>query len=113
MCIGISLLVMSDSVRPWSVAHQGPLSMEFSRREHWSELSFPSLGNLPDPGIEPGSPALQVDSLPSELPCILDINKSINIDIYKSVSCQTTLSSIEVFVFYLHLFPEYHYLLLK
>ena len=113
MCIGISVLVMSDSVRLWNVAHQGPLSMEFSRREHLSELSFPTLGNLPDPGIEPGSPALQVDSLPSELPYILDITKSISIDIYKYVSCQTTLSSVEVFVFYLQLFPEYHYLLLK
>ena len=42
--------------------------MGFSRKEHWSGLSFPSLGDLPDPGIETGSPAVQADSLPSELP---------------------------------------------
>ena len=41
--------------------------MEFSRQEYWSGLPFPSPGDLPDPGIKPGSPALQVDSLPSEL----------------------------------------------
>ena len=48
---------------PWTVAHQAPLSMGFSRQEYWSGLLFPSPGNLPDPGIEPGSPALQADSL--------------------------------------------------
>ena len=42
--------------------------MEFSRQEYWSELPFPSPGYLPDPGIKPRSPALQADSLPSELP---------------------------------------------
>ena len=47
---------------PWTVAHQAPLPMEFSRQECWSGLLFPSLGNLPNPGIEPGSPALQADS---------------------------------------------------
>ena len=45
-----------------------PLFMGFSRQEYWSGLPFPSLGDLPDPGIEPGSPALQADSLPSEPP---------------------------------------------
>ena len=52
---------------PWTVACQAPLSMGFSRQEHWSELPFPSPGDLPDPGIEPGSPALQADDLPTEL----------------------------------------------
>ena len=52
---------------PWIVARQAILSMEFSRQEYWSGLPFPSPGDLPDPGIEPGSPALQADSLPSEL----------------------------------------------
>ena len=52
---------------PWTVAHQAPLSMGFSRQECWSELPFPSPGDLPDPGIEPKSPALQADSLPTEL----------------------------------------------
>ena len=49
---------------PWTVAHQAPLSMEFSRQEYWSGLPFPSPGDLPDAGIEPRSPALWADSLP-------------------------------------------------
>ena len=53
---------------PWTIAHQAPPSMEFSRQEYWSELPFPSPGDLPDPGIEPGSPALQADALLSEPP---------------------------------------------
>ena len=56
------------SVTPWTVAHQAPPSMEFSRQEYWSGLSFPSPGDLPDPGIEPRSPELQADALPSEPP---------------------------------------------
>ena len=51
---------------PWTVAHQAPLSMEFSRQEYWSGLTFSSPGYLPNPGIEPRSPALKADSLPSE-----------------------------------------------
>ena len=51
-----------------SVACQAPLSMEFTRQEYWSALSCPSPEDLPDPGIEPGSPTLQADSLPFELP---------------------------------------------
>ena len=52
--------VMSDSfVTPCTVAHQAPLSMGFSRQECWSGLPFPSPGDLPDPGIKSGSPALQ------------------------------------------------------
>ena len=50
---------------PWTVACQALLSMEFSRQEYWSGLPFPSPGDLPDPGIELGSPALQADTLPS------------------------------------------------
>ena len=53
---------------PWTVAGQAPLSMESSRQEYWGGLTFPSPWDLPDPGIEPGSPELQVDSLPSEPP---------------------------------------------
>ena len=52
---------------PWTVACQAPLSMEFSRQEYWSGLPFPSPGDLPNPGIELGSPALQANSLPTEL----------------------------------------------
>ena len=52
---------------PWTVAHQAPLSMGFSKQEYWSGLLFPSSRDLPDPGIKPGSPTLQADSLPTEL----------------------------------------------
>ena len=45
-------------VTPWTVAYQASLSMEFSRQEYWSGLPFPSPGDLPNPGIEPGSPTL-------------------------------------------------------
>ena len=55
-----------DSVNPWTVACQFPLSMEFSRQEFQSGQPFPSPGDLPDPGIEPRLPALQADFLPSE-----------------------------------------------
>ena len=48
--------------------HQAPLSMGFSRQEYWSGFPFPSPGDLPDPGIEPRSPALQADALTSEPP---------------------------------------------
>ena len=51
---------------PWTVAHQARPSMEFSRQEYWSGLLFPFPGDFPDPGIKPGSPAFQADSLPSE-----------------------------------------------
>ena len=52
---------------PWTVAYQASLPMGFSRQGYWNGLPFPSPGDLPDPGIEPGSPALQADSLPAEL----------------------------------------------
>ena len=52
----------------WATAHQAPLSMGFSRQEYWSGLPFPSPGDLPNPGIEPRSPALQADALTSEPP---------------------------------------------
>ena len=50
----------------WTVAHLAPLSMEFSRQEYWSGLPFLSPGDLPDPGIKPGSSTLQAESLLSE-----------------------------------------------
>ena len=53
---------------PWNVAHQGPPSMGFSRQEYWSGFPFPIPGDLPDPGIKPGSPVLQADALLSEPP---------------------------------------------
>ena len=78
MCLGIifSILYVSKSVScsvvsnsfvtAWTVAHQALLSMGFSRQEHWSEQSFPSPADLPDPGIKLRLPALKADSLPSE-----------------------------------------------
>ena len=56
------------SAAPWTLAYQAPPSMGFSRQEYWSGLPFPSPGNLPDSGIEPKSPALQADALPSRPP---------------------------------------------
>ena len=53
---------------PWTIAYQAPPSMEFSRQEYWSGLPLPSPGDLPDPGIKPRCPALQADTLSSELP---------------------------------------------
>ena len=55
-------------VTPWTVTHQAPPSMRFSRQEYWRRLPFPSQGDLPGPGIEPRSPALQADTLTSEPP---------------------------------------------
>ena len=55
-------------VAPWTVAHQAPLSMEFPRQEYWRGLPCLSPGDLPDPGVEPGSLALQADCLAFELP---------------------------------------------
>ena len=60
----VSRSATSDSATPWTVAHQAPLTMEFSRQEYWSGLPCPPPGDLPDPGIEPRSPTLQTDSLP-------------------------------------------------
>ena len=64
---------------PWTVAHQASMSMGFSRQEYWSGLPFPSPGDLPEPGIEPESPALQADCLPptreaQDLPCDPEIS---------------------------------------
>ena len=62
----VSRSVLSNFAKPWTVAHLAPLSMEFSRQEYWSGWPFSSPGDLPHPGIEPGSPTLQADSLLSE-----------------------------------------------
>ena len=59
---------MSTSAIPWTVACLVPLSMEFSRQECWSGLPFPFPGDLPDPEIEPESPAFQADFLPTGPP---------------------------------------------
>jgi len=58
---------MDSLATTWTAAYQAPLSMEFSRQEYWRGLPFPSPGNLPNPGIKLESPALQADSLLTEL----------------------------------------------
>ena len=67
---GVVLVAKSCStlVTPWTVAHKAPLSMGSPRQEYWSGLLFPSPGNLPNPGIKSGSPALQVNSVLTETP---------------------------------------------
>ena len=74
----------------WTVAPQAPLSMGFSRQEYWSGLPFPSPGDLPDPGIEPRSPALQADPLtsepPGQTPGILKVNSKV--DRQQNVQCR-------------------------
>ena len=69
---------------PCTVAYQAPLSMGFSRQECWSGLPFPSPGDLPDPGIEPGSPTLQADALPSEPP---GKASEAEVDVFLEFSC--------------------------
>ena len=65
-CLSVSRSIMSDSVIPRTVAHQAPLSMGFSRQEYWSGLSFPSPGDLPNPGVRPWTLTLQAYSLLSQ-----------------------------------------------
>ena len=65
-CFVLGRSVMSDSVTLWTVAHQAPLSREFSRQEYWSGLPCPFPGGLSDPGIKSRPPALWADSLTSE-----------------------------------------------
>ena len=67
MCCVLNCSVLSNSLRPHGRSCQAPLSMEFSRQEHWNGLPFPPPGDLPNPEIKlmsPASPALAVDSLP-------------------------------------------------
>ena len=85
----------------WTIAHQPPLSIGFSREEYWSGLPCPSPGDLPNPGIEPGSPILQAGSLLSEPPGKLDVQGGtffINFVFYPLIetlkSCQMVYSSV-------------------
>ena len=75
-------------VTPWTVAHQAPLSMRFSRQEYWNGLLFPSPGDLPHSGTEPGSSSLKADSLlsvPPGKPCLICT---------RSQTCERNLSSL-------------------
>ena len=67
-CSVLSCSVVYDPLTPWTIAPQALLSLGFSRQEYWSGLPCPPSGDLPNPGIKPRFPALQVDSLPSEPP---------------------------------------------
>ena len=67
LMVVVQSLLCPTLATPWTVTVQAPLSMGFSRHEYWSGLPFTSPGDLPDPGIERGFPALQADSLPTEL----------------------------------------------
>ena len=67
MCVCESLSCARLFATAWTVAHQAPLSMRFSRQGYWTGLPFPSPGDFPNPGIELRSPALHADSLPTEL----------------------------------------------
>ena len=76
------------SATPWTVAYQAPPSMGFSRQEYWSGFPFPSPGDLPDPGIEPRSPAFQADALTSDL-----VAKSCpTLATHGLIACQASLS---------------------
>ena len=69
VCVCVSFLSHVQLIAtPWTIACQAPLSTEFSRQEYWSGFAISFSRGLPDPGIELGSPALQADSLPCELP---------------------------------------------
>ena len=70
------------SATPWTVAYQAPPSMGFSRQEHWSGLPFPSPGDLHNPGIKPGSPALKADALTSEPPGKPNLKKKSTVNIH-------------------------------
>ena len=80
------------AVTPWTGACQAPLSVEFSRQEYWNGCLFPSPGNLPEPGIEQGSPALQANSLPSE-PLGKPLEKITQCNPRKQENYQSTLFS--------------------
>ena len=85
-----SLSLVQLFATAWTVAYQAPPSMGFSRQECWNGLLFPSPGDLPDPGIEARSPALQADALPSEPP----VKIMVHYRILNIVLCTRTLLSI-------------------
>ena len=92
----------------WSIAHQAPPSVGFSGQEYWSVLPFPSPEDLPDPGIEPRSPASQVDSLPTELWRKLNYAgwKLIDIFSFNLLTSVTHLKLVLLFIYSLVLGPH-------
>ena len=106
MCSG-----MSDSVTPWTAAHQAPLSMKLFRQEYWSGLPYPPPGDLPDPAIEPISPASPVladgffISMPPEKPHLSLLSLLIYLVLYLS-SYLLLIWSVLYFLFSFLLFIE-------
>ena len=92
MCWSLSCVQLF--VTPWTIACQAPLAMGFPRQEYWSGLPFPSLGDLPDPGIKPTSPALQVDSL--QLSCWESLSLVIWKTQIKTVESHLTLTGMAI-----------------
>ena len=92
------------SVTPWTVAHQAPLSMEFSRQDYWSGLPFPTPRDLPDPEIKPRSSALQAESLLSEPPTESTANTCTWLTLFCISICEKILFSFNFHFFLLHLF---------
>ena len=104
--------VVSDSVTPWTVAHQAPLSMGFSRPEYWSELPFPSPGDLPDPGIKllsPEAPALADRFFfltPSHL-YTFDLHSAVcQLYLNKTVRKQTNKNMLQVSALFCHIYKS-------
>ena len=91
-----SLSHVRHFVTPWTVAYQAPQSLGFSRQEYRSGLPFPSPGDIPNPGMEPGSPILQADALPSEPPGKLITNNNeqqlLHSTIYQASSTYAVIS---------------------
>ena len=94
MCVCVCVCVWSEVkslscvwlfATPWTVAYQALPSMGFSRQEYWSGMPFPSPGDLPNPGIEPGSPALQTDAFTIWV-CVVKV---------KSQSCPTLCNPVD------------------
>ena len=89
---------------PWTTAHQVPLPVRFSRQEHWSGLPFPTPEDPPDPGVEPESPALQADSLPSELQYVrpfdivshLLVISSVGFSLFSFISVSICVPSVDL-----------------
>ena len=96
---GLVTKLCSTPVAPWTVAHQASLSIGCSRQEYWNGLPFHSPGYLPDPGIDPGSPALQAVSLPTEPPekpmTLLDMKNSTFSQKYPTKSKDTVPISLK------------------
>ena len=90
---------------PWTVAYQAPPSMGFSRQEYWSGVPFPSPGDLPDPGIEPGFPAFQEDDLTSEpqgSPVAVQFSKHLLLKRLSFLHCIFLLDSCDLKIFILY-----------